>query len=80
LNRHGTKAAKRLFKLQRKAIVSMQQTKNRKLTGADIGYHGKPIDALTREELLDAFIEPSQMVYDCAALENRCKDLLKVET
>jgi len=54
----------------------MQQKKSRKLTGADIGYHGKPIDTLTRDELLDAFIELSQTVYDCAARENRCKDLL----
>lgn len=58
----------------------MQQNKSRKLTGADIGYHGKPIDSLTRDELLDAFIELSQKVYDCASRENRCKDLFSIET
>ena len=57
----------------------MQQDKSRTLTGADIGYHGRPIDTLTREELLDAFIELSQKVYDCASRENRCKDLFSVD-
>ena len=58
---------------------TMQQNTNRKLTGADIGYHGRPIDTLTREELLDAFIELSQKVYDCASRENKCKDIFTVE-
>ena len=58
---------------------TMQQKKSGKLTGADIGYHGKPIDTLTRDELMDAFIELSQRVYDCASRENRCKDLFSVE-
>jgi len=57
----------------------MQQEKSRKLTGADIGYHGKPIDTLSREELLEAFIELSQKVYDCASQENTCKDLFTVD-
>jgi len=56
------------------------QKNSRKLTGADIGYHGKPIDTLTRNELLDAFIELSQTVYDCVSRENKCKDLFSVET
>ena len=57
----------------------MQQKTGRKLTGADVGYHGKPIDSLTREELLEAFIELSQKVYDCASHENMCKDLFTVD-
>jgi len=56
----------------------MQQKMTRKLTGEDIGYHGKPIDTLTREELLEAFLDLSQAVYDCAAEENTCKDLFTV--
>jgi hypothetical protein len=57
----------------------MQEKKSRKLTGADVGYHGKPIDTLSREELLEAFIELSQKVYDCASHENTCKDLFTVD-
>jgi len=57
----------------------MQQKTSGKLTGADIGYHGKPIDTLTREELLDAFVELSQKVYDCASLDNTCKDLFNTD-
>lgn len=53
----------------------MQQKNSRKLTGADIGYHGRPINTLTREELLDAFIELSQRVYDFASRENTYKNL-----
>lgn len=49
-----------------------QQNKNRKLTGADIGYHGKSIDTLSREELLEAMIELSQKVYNCAPRDNEC--------
>ena len=57
----------------------MQQKKSIKLTGGDIGYHGRPIDSLTRDELLDAFIELSQRVYDCASREKICKELYTVE-
>ncbi|MCG6909357.1 MAG: hypothetical protein LJE94_04445 [Deltaproteobacteria bacterium] len=52
----------------------------RKLTSADIGYHGRPIDTLTREELLEAFIELSQKVYECTSQDNTCKNLLLKET
>ena len=57
----------------------MRQKTSGKLTGADIGYQGKPINTLTREELLEAFIELSQKVYDCASHENMCKDLFTVD-
>ena len=57
----------------------MQQKNSRKLTGADVGYHGKPIDSLSREELLEAVIELSQKVYDYASHENTCKDLFTVD-
>ncbi len=38
----------------------------KKLTSPEIGYYGKPINELSREELLEAFLELSQTVYDCA--------------
>jgi hypothetical protein len=49
-----------------------------RLTYSDIGYHGKPIDTLTRAELLEAFFELSQKVYKCATKEGKCKDVFKV--
>ena len=51
---------------------------NKKLNGSNIGYRGKPVDSLTREELLEAFLELSQRVYECAAEGNQCKDVFKV--
>ena len=52
----------------------MHKKESRQLTGADIGYHGKPIDTLNRDELLNAFIELSQKVYECTSREKICKD------
>ena len=44
-----------------------------KLTSTEIGYYGKPINELNREELLEAFLELSQTVYDSAAGKNNLK-------
>ena len=57
----------------------MQQKNSKQLTGADIGYRGRPVDTLTRDELLNAFIELSQKVYDFASREKGCKDLFTAE-
>ena len=43
-----------------------------------LGYHGKPIDALTREELLEAFLELAQTVVNCASINNQCKAIFTV--
>jgi len=51
----------------------MQQSETRKLEYSDIGYHGTPIDALTREELLEAFVELAQAVVCCSSNNNQCK-------
>ena len=58
--------------------IKMQQREQRKLHSADIGYHGKPIDNLSREELLGAFVELTQLVYDCASTNNKCKALVNI--
>ena len=47
----------------------------RKLSYADIGYQGKPLNTLSKEELLEAFLELSQMVHECALKEGKCKDI-----
>jgi hypothetical protein len=50
----------------------------KKLTSPEIGYYGEPINELSREDLLEAFLELSQMVYDCAAGGNKCKGIFSV--
>jgi hypothetical protein len=39
----------------------------------DIGYYGKPIDALSRDELINAITELAQAIYDCAATNGDCR-------
>jgi hypothetical protein len=51
----------------------MQENDTNKICCSDIGYHGKPIDNLTKEELLEAFLELAQTVLSCAATNNQCK-------
>jgi hypothetical protein len=56
----------------------MQPSKKKNLKSSDIGYHGKPIETLSREELLGAFVELTQLVYNCASSNNRCKALISI--
>jgi len=51
----------------------------RKLEYSNIGYHGKPIGDLTREELLEAFVELAQTVVSCASKNNQCKAVFTVK-
>ena len=51
----------------------MQENDTKKICCSDIGYHGKPIDDLTREELLEAFLELAQTVVNCASTNNQRK-------
>ena len=56
----------------------MSQKATARLNHSDIGYKGKPIDTLTREELLEAFLELAQKVYECASHDNPCKDVFRI--
>jgi hypothetical protein len=56
----------------------MQQRTTNQLDYSDIGYKGKPIDTLTKEELLEAFLELAQKVYECASQDNPCKDVFLI--
>lgn len=56
----------------------MLENDAKKISYADVGYHGKPIDDLTREELLEAFLELAQTVLNCAATNNQCKAVFSV--
>jgi hypothetical protein len=40
----------------------MQENDTKKISCSKIGYHGTPIDALNREELLEALLEIAQTV------------------
>lgn len=57
----------------------MKASKPKKLTHADIGYNGKSIETLSRNELLDAFLDLAQRVYECASEDNKCKSVLTVK-
>ena len=51
----------------------MQENDTKEICCSDIGYHGKPIDDLSREELLEAFLELAQTVVCCSSNNNQCK-------
>jgi hypothetical protein len=52
----------------------------KKLTYSDIGYYGKPIDALSREELLEAFFELVLLIQSCADKDSPCRSILNVKS
>ena len=58
----------------------MAQPAAKQLDFSDIGYKGKPIDTLSREELLEAFLELAQTVYECARKDNPCKNIFLVKS
>ena len=64
--------------LNRRVHEKMHKNDTKKISCADIGYHGKPIDDLTREELLEAFLELAQTVVNCASTNNQCKAVFTV--
>jgi hypothetical protein len=51
----------------------------KKLSYSDIGYYGRPIDALTREELLEALFELVLMIQSCADQDSPCRTVLSVK-
>jgi hypothetical protein len=48
----------------------------KKLEAHEIGYHGKSIDSLSREELIQAFTELIQAVCECANKNGTCREVL----
>lgn len=49
--------------------------KNYTLKLSDIGYYGKPINALTKNELQIAFLEVAQQLYNCIPPDDRIEAL-----
>ena len=42
-----------------------------------IGYYGKPISSLTKDELLKVVLELSEIIYNCP-VKGKCSEIFKV--
>ena len=51
------------------------EVEKRKLTCEDIGYHGKPLDRLSKDELIDLCLKLAQSIHDCSIEEAPCKNV-----
>jgi hypothetical protein len=51
-----------------------------KIDSKQIAYYGKPIDSLTREELIGALEELAGAIHDCAAGDRKCGEIIKINT
>jgi len=51
-----------------------------KIDSKQIAYYGKPIDSLTRDELLSAIEELAGAIHECAVKNKRCSEIIKVDT
>ncbi len=50
----------------------------RKLTCSDIGYNGKPLDKLSKDELIDLCIKLAQSIHDCSIEKAPCKNVFSI--
>jgi hypothetical protein len=50
-----------------------------KVDRKEIAYCGKPIDKLSREELLQALEELATAIHDCAIRDNKCQEIIHVK-
>ena len=50
----------------------------KKVDRKQIGYHGKPIDSLTWEELISALEELADAIHECAAQDKKCSEILRI--
>ena len=41
-----------------------------------VGYYGKPVTSLTKDELLKAVLELSEIIYNCPVL-GKCKEVIE---
>lgn len=42
----------------------------------DVGYYGKPVSSLTKDELLKAVLELAEIIHNCP-VKGRCNEILK---
>jgi hypothetical protein len=50
----------------------------RKYEPSEIGYYGKPITALTREELLEAFAELAGLIHESVITDKKIEELILI--
>ena len=43
-----------------------------------IAYYGKPIDSLTRDELINALEELAGAIHDCATKNKKCAEIIEL--
>lgn len=49
-----------------------------KIDCKQIAYYGKPIDSLTREELISALEELAGAIHNCAVANKKCSEMLSI--
>jgi len=52
----------------------LQDDMRKKLDIADIGYYGKPLDTLSRDELIGFCLQLVQTIYECSHTERTAQD------
>ena len=50
-----------------------------KIDCKEIAYHGRPIESLTRDEMMSAFEELAGAIHDCAERGKKCETLLQIK-
>ena len=49
-----------------------------KIDSKQIAYYGKPIESLTRDELLSALEELAGAIHDCALEDKKCDEIIQL--
>ena len=52
----------------------------KKYNPKDIGYYGKPITKLSREELLNVIVELAGIVHECSIKDKKIEEFIFVKT
>jgi hypothetical protein len=51
----------------------------KKFDPKDIGYYGKPITTLTRDELLEAFADLATIIYECSVKDKKLEEFIFIK-
>ena len=49
-----------------------------KIDASQIAYYGKPIDSLTKDELISALEELAGAIHDCAVKNKKCRKIIQI--
>jgi len=50
-----------------------------KIDCKQIAYYGKPIDSLTRDELISALEELAGAIHECAMKNKKCRKIIQIK-